>query len=174
VTNKFAFPMLLDLKPYVAARAAPRAPASSNDGNSSNSTNGGGGGAGRAEAASDSPSPSPLPSHPKKKGGDKEGKDSSSSTGGEGTVPEDRSVSLETAWHNVQRDVLLAKHSNAAVSSDATTAAGVRGAAESSDETVDPLLYDLVGVVLHSGTGHGGHYISLVQYLRAFVFRLFV
>jgi len=163
VTNKFAFPMLLDLKPYVAARAAPRAPGSSRSSNDD----------GNEAPDSSSSSSSQVPSQPKKGGGKEKGKESSSSIGVEGAVPVDRSMSLETAWRNVQRDVLVAKHLTAATSPDAPAAASSIISNETSDgnalSSVDPLLYDLVGVVLHSGTGHGGHYISLVYIIRASV-----
>jgi hypothetical protein len=44
-----------------------------------------------------------------------------------------------------------------------TTAAAAAAAAPSISTGDDGRLYDLVGIVLHSGGGYSGHYISLVR-----------
>jgi len=153
ITDPFAFPLVLDLAPHVAPSAAPVKPslaepaaggAPSGDEDSVAS-------AASAVAApfDEPPPPPPLLSRVSSGAG---------SLNGSAAAAPDRSVSLDAAKRDVERAVLKRAGAGTTVSDKSVDEPSMACAG-----SADPLLYDLVAVVLHSGGGHGGHYISLAR-----------
>jgi len=159
VVDKFEFPLLLDLAPYVP-RAAQPAGADHGHTTSSEAAPGGGledgdpllgpsrsvglGDAWR-EAVKDAfaaPPPSPAAAEGKPPTPPSEDQDSES-VESEGDDP----------------PVADPQPGVAGVGSGG----GPRGPSLAREGDQDPLLYDLVGIVLHSGSGYSGHYISLIR-----------
>mmetsp|Transcript_108374 Transcript_108374/g.315095 ORF Transcript_108374/g.315095 Transcript_108374/m.315095 type:complete len:395 (+) Transcript_108374:678-1862(+) len=120
IKDRFEFPLLLDLAPYVSSDAAPDHPFDPT-----------------FAMASTNPNPAAA----------------------------DRSVSLADGWRDVVDTVFNLRKGNGDRPLGAHEGKG--GALHQGgggDGTGDErLLYDLVGIVLHSGSGYSGHYISLIR-----------
>ena len=162
ITDHFECPLVLDMTPHVAPTAAPRPyTAGSEPGEQSSGSSSAGGLSAPPEDNDVAAAVAAM----------------EIASAAEQQPTQDRTVLLADAWRDVVKSVFDAKKETeghappeaeaggepedaaGAPAPGAPEAAGTPGAAEGDQS----MVYDLVGVVLHSGSGYSGHYISLIR-----------